>query len=308
MALYDVPAPAKINLFLHVTGQRDDGYHLLETAFRFVDLCDTLNFDLRNDGMIVREGDHLPGLAEDDDLVVRAARLLQKATGTKQGAQIRYEKIIPSGGGLGGGSSDAATTLIALNRLWNTGLGRQELMDLALPLGADVPVFIYGQPAFARGIGEVFSPLTLPERAYLVVQPPQTVPTAGVFASPDLTRNTPCVRISVFADWQRINAPNNGFLENGYFGSNDLEPVVFASYPSVGLAAKWLYQQGLSARLSGSGACLFVEFVTFEQAVMCQQQIIGKMSGRANDNAALITNMWACHGLNDHPLRYWISS
>ncbi len=308
MALYDVPAPAKINLFLHVTGRRDDGYHLLQTAFRFIDLCDTLSFDLRRDGHILREGKGMAGLAHDDDLVVRAARALQQATGTSLGAQIRYSKVIPSGGGLGGGSSDAATTLIALNRLWQTGLSRQDLMKLALPLGADVPVFLYGRAAFAEGVGEVLSPLELPERAYLVVQPPQSVPTAGVFSSPDLTRNSPSVKISVFADWQKINAPDNGFFENGFFGRNDLEPVVFAKYPRVGAAHRWLGQQGLSARMSGSGSCFFTEFVTLEQAVVCRQQIIGKISCRESGDAAVVQNAWACSGFMDHPLRDWISS
>ncbi|MGB6102973.1 MAG: 4-(cytidine 5'-diphospho)-2-C-methyl-D-erythritol kinase [Pusillimonas sp.] len=322
MALYDVPAPAKINLFLHVTGRRADGYHTLETVFRFIGLYDTLSFDLRRDGKIVREaGQGLPGLSMQDDLTVRAAQALQAATGTPQGAQIRYEKRIPAGGGLGGGSSDAATTLIALNRLWQTGLSREELMALARPLGADVPVFIYGRPAFARGVGDVLSPVTLPERAYLVVHPPQHVPTAEVFSSPDLTRNTPSVKITVFADWQKINAADNGSYDstscgsglhendsgNGLFGSNDLEPVVFAKYPRVGQAAKWLSDQGLNARMSGSGACCFVEFVTLQQAAMCQQQIISKIPSCEN-NVALVQDAWVCPGLTDHPLRYWISS
>ncbi|MGB3288362.1 MAG: 4-(cytidine 5'-diphospho)-2-C-methyl-D-erythritol kinase [Burkholderiaceae bacterium] len=308
MALYDVPAPAKINLFLHVTGRRDDGYHLLQTAFRFIGLYDTLNFDLRRDGRITREGASLDGLAQDDDLVVRAARALQKATGTPLGAQISYRKSIPSGGGLGGGSSDAASTLIALNRLWQAGLSRQDLMRLALPLGADVPVFVYGQPACAEGVGEILSPLELPERAYLVVQPPQSVPTAGIFSSPHLTRNSPYVKMSVFADWQKNNAPDNGFFKNGFFGRNDLESVVFTDYPRVGAAQRWLDQHGLSARMSGSGSCLFAEFATLEQAVLCQRQIIGKITCRESDSAAVIQNAWACPGLMDHPLRSWISS
>ncbi|MGP1615100.1 MAG: 4-(cytidine 5'-diphospho)-2-C-methyl-D-erythritol kinase, partial [Pollutimonas bauzanensis] len=275
-SLYDVPAPAKINLFLHVTGRRDDGYHLLQTAFRFIGLCDTLDFDQRGDGRIVREGGQVAGLAAEDDLVVRAARALQKATGTPLGAQIRYQKRIPSGGGLGGGSSDAASTLIALNRLWQTRLTRAQLMQLALPLGADVPVFIYGQPAFAEGIGERLAPLALPDRAYLVVQPTQNVPTAEVFSSPDLTRDTPSVKMSVFTDWQTINAPEQGQATPGLFGRNDLESVVFANYPRVHEAAMWLRQQGLDARMTGSGACFFVEFVTLELAAVCQREIIGK--------------------------------
>lgn len=308
MALYDVPAPAKINLFLHVTGRRDDGYHLLQTAFRFIGLYDTLDFDLRADGRIVRDGEQIAGLAAEDDLVVRAARALQDATGTRQGAQIRYTKTIPSGGGLGGGSSDAASTLIALNRLWQTNLSRDQLMRLGLSLGADVPVFIHGAPAFAEGIGEVLTPVVLPERAYLVVQPMQNVPTAGIFSSPHLTRDSPSVTISVFTDWHTINAPEKGHLAGGFFGRNDLESVVFANYPKVKAAATWLEQQGLSARMTGSGACFFVEFVTIEQAAVCQQEIIGKMLNRENDDAAVIQKAWACPGLFEHPLRHWTSS
>lgn len=312
MALYDVPAPAKINLFLHVTGRRADGYHLLETAFRFIDLCDTLHFDVRGDGRIVREGPAMEGLAAEDDLAVRAARALQQATGTRQGVQIRYQKRIPSGAGLGGGSSDAATTLIALNRLWKTGLDRRQLMALALPLGADVPVFVYGQPAFARGVGEVLQPLAMPERCYLVVQPPQIVPTAAVFSAPDLTRNSPSIKISVFADWQQSSAPTDGCFVGGLFGRNDLEPVVFARYPRVADVYRRLTQQGLSARMSGSGSCFFVEFVTMGEAELYQQKILGKIPGRecesSRENVATVQNAWACRGLMDHPLRHWISS
>lgn len=308
MALYDVPAPAKINLFLHVTGRRDDGYHLLQTAFRFIGLYDTLDFDVRDDGQIVREGEQIAGLAAEDDLVVRAARALQDATGTKRGAQIRYTKTIPSGGGLGGGSSDAASTLIALNRLWQTNLSRPELMRLGLALGADVPVFIHGEPAFAEGIGEVLTPVELPERAYVVVQPTQNVPTQGVFSSPDLTRDSPSVTISVFTDWHTISATENGNVVAGFFGRNDLESVVLAKYPKVRAAAAWLARQGLNARMTGSGACFFVEFVTIEQAAVCQQQIIGRMLNRENDDAAVIQNAWACPGLFEHPLRHWTSS
>jgi 4-diphosphocytidyl-2-C-methyl-D-erythritol kinase len=304
MALYDVPAPAKINLFLHVTGRRPDGYHLLETVFRFIGLYDTLSFDLRADGGIGREGDTLPGLSEDDDLVMRAARALRQATGTKQGAQIRYTKQIPSGAGLGGGSSDAATTLIALNRLWNTGLDRQALMRLALPLGADVPVFIYGQPAFARGIGEIFEPVSLPERAYVVAQPPQGIPTASIFSSPHLTRNSDSITIAVFTEWQTKNASESSNSGGAFFGRNDLEPVVFAQYTAVLAASRWLEQQGASARMSGSGSCLFAEFVTQNQAEMFRDKILGKIS-RENGGAEIIQNAWACPGLMDHPLRSW---
>src|SRR5690606_18071166 len=170
MRLYDVPAPAKLNLFLHIIGRREDGYHLLQTAFRFVDLCDTLHFERRGDGLIACDN-ALPGLRAEEDLIVRAARALQQATGVKWGAQISCEKRIPAGGGLGGGSSDAATALIALNRLWKTGLDRRQLMELALPLGADVPVFIFGQPAFAEGVGERLTAVDPPQRAYLIARP-----------------------------------------------------------------------------------------------------------------------------------------
>src|SRR5690625_1989749 len=169
-ALFDVPAPAKINLFLHVVGRRDDGYHLLQTAYRFIGLYDYLDFERRADGVIGRE-QGLDQLDADDDLVVRAARLLQRVTGTRDGVQISYRKTIPAGGGLGGGSSNAATTLIALNRLWGTGLSRQDLQALGASLGADVPVFIYGDAAFAQGIGDDLQPLALPDASYLVIQP-----------------------------------------------------------------------------------------------------------------------------------------
>ena len=331
MALYNVPAPAKINLFLHVTGRRPDGYHTLQTAFRFIDLSDTLSFEARSDGNIVRDGDPVPGLASEHDLVIRAARALQQATGTAQGALIAYKKVIPSGAGLGGGSSDAATTLIALNKLWNTGLDRHELMRLALTLGADVPVFIYGQAAFAEGIGEILTPVELPPKAYVIVQPDQDVPTEGVFSAPDLTRNTPCVKIAVFADWQKKNAPeggytNDGFTNDGYertghyasyggtslFGRNDLSPVVYARYPSVAAAHKLLQAWGYTARMTGSGSCLFVEFANLQQARLCQQKIVARMSSRqCNEtgyDTAVIKNSWACTGLMDHPLKYWTCS
>ncbi|NYT35715.1 4-(cytidine 5'-diphospho)-2-C-methyl-D-erythritol kinase [Allopusillimonas soli] len=306
MVLHDVPAPAKINLFLHVTGRRPDGYHLLETVFRFVALCDVLNFETRRDGRITRELLGAPDLADIDpgsDLVVRAAQALQRATGTRQGAHIAYTKRIPAGGGLGGGSSDAATTLIALNRLWNTGLDRHQLMALALPLGADVPVFVHGSAAFATGIGEVLNPVQLPERTYVVVQPQQRVPTQAVFSAPDLTRNSAHVKIAVFTDWQKINAPVEGFHENGFFGRNDLEPVVFARYPRVARAAEWLSVQGVSARMSGSGACLFAEFATPGEAARFSEKI-GKIKSRAGGEA-VIGNVWVCQGLQDHPLRHW---
>lgn len=310
MALYDVLAPAKLNLFLHVVGRRPDGYHLLQSVFRFVGLYDTLNFDLRADGRIVRDGAHY-GLPPDEDLVVRAARALQQATGVQQGVQIHYAKNIPLGAGLGGGSSDAASTLIALNRLWDTKLSRQDLMRLALPLGADVPVFIFGQPAFAEGVGEILSPVTVPECAYLVVQPCQEVATAAIFSAPDLTRNSACIKMSVFADWQRarVGLPlgsSRGRPLGSFFGHNDLESVVFGKYPVVRSASEWLLEHGVPSRMTGSGACLFTEFASLEQAAGCQREILGKIRCESGSSGkAVIKNAWACPGLVDHPLRHW---
>ena len=315
--LYDVPAPAKLNLFLHVVGRRTDGYHLLQTVFRFIDLCDTLHFDARPDGRIERAAD-LPGVPPGHDLIVRAARALQQATGTRQGAHIALEKRIPQGGGLGGGSSDAATTLIALNRLWGTGLSRRELMALALPLGADVPVFVFGQSAFAEGVGEVLAPLELPPAAYVVAQPDDSVPTAGIFGDPDLTRNTPSVTIADFLAWQDSGAnaaasvvPGTAVqASQGLFGRNDLEPVVCRRYPGVSRAARWLSGRGIHARMSGSGACLFAQYATMRQAVLAQQEITATMrvAGESTGNTQPVFRLVrACPGLAEHPLRNWIA-
>jgi len=312
VTLYDVPAPAKLNLFLHVVGRRDDGYHLLQTVFRFIDLCDTLHFDVRSDGVISRATD-LPGVPEDQDLTVRAARALQKATGTRQGAQISLEKRIPQGGGLGGGSSDAASVLIALNKLWNTGLSRQELMALALPLGADVPVFVFGQSAFAQGIGEDLTAVTLPERAYLVAQPDASVPTVGIFSAPDLTRDSSYITIADFLASQTfLPSGSGGEVAKGcaFYGKNDLEPVVYRLYPEVLGASRWLAERGLPVRMSGSGACLFAEFSETSQAVLAEQEITAIMLGA--DKTFSQTHprfrlVQACTGLAEHPLRNWIA-
>ncbi len=302
VTLYDVPAPAKVNLFLHVVGRRADGYHLLQTAFRFIDLCDTLHFDLRADGGIGRSTD-LPGVPPEQDLTLRAAYALQRATGTRQGVQIGLEKRIPQGGGLGGGSSDAATVLIALNRLWGTGLSRRELMALALPLGADVPVFVFGQSAFAQGVGEELAAVTLPERAYLVAQPDASVPTAEIFSAPDLTRDSSYITIADF-----LASPT--FC----FGRNDLEPVVYRLYPEVLGASRWLAEQlkprGVAVRMSGSGACLYAEFSELSEAVLAKTEITAIMRGA--DKTFSQTHprfrlVQACTGLAEHPLRNWIA-
>lgn len=306
--LYDVPAPAKINLFLHVTGRQVDGYHQLQTVFRFIGLYDYLDFDRRTDGKIQREGGGLPGLDATDDLVVRAAHALQHATGTAYGAQIRYHKTIPAGGGLGGGSSNAASTLIALNRLWGTGLSRHALQELGATLGADVPVFIYGQSAFAQGKGDIFEPLSLPEAHYVIIQPHAGVSTAAVFSDPRLTRDSQPVKISFFSDWQRINADHEAGSESAYFGRNDLEPVVFVLNPDVQATAAWLKQQGIHARMTGSGACFFVGCSSSVDAQALQQKIAVKMTQCESGASAVIRQAWACPGLNDHPLKYWVHS
>jgi len=244
------PAPAKLNLFLHVTGRRADGYHELQTAFQLLDLCDELDFRLRGDGVVER----LAGprqVPPEQDLVVRAARLLQRHAGSGQGVGISVAKRIPLQGGLGGGSSDAATTLVALNELWGVGLGEDELAGLGLSLGADVPVFVRGRSAWAEGVGERLTPLTLPPRCFAVVRPAAAVATVEVFQAPELTRNSPSITI-------------RGFLQTG--GRNDCEPVVVGRYPEVGRAIAWLGARSAGARLTGTGSCVFAAFDSREAA------------------------------------------
>ena len=236
------PAPAKLNLMLRVVGRRADGYHLLQTVFRFIEQGDVVRLRVRRDGVITRLRS-LPEVAEADDLTVRAAQVLQAATGTRLGADIDLEKRLPMGGGLGGGSSDAATVLLALNHLWQTGLSRKRLQALALPLGADVPVFVYGQSAVAEGVGEELSPLALPPAWYLVLVPPVAVPTAVVFRHPELKRDSEKVKI------QGFSVPRG----------NDLEPMVCREYPEVARHLAWLNQYG-EAQMTGSGSCVFAAF------------------------------------------------
>ena len=307
--LYDLAAPAKLNLFLHVIGRRPDGYHLLQTVFRLIDLCDLLDIDTRSDGQIVRETD-MVGVTHDDDLVVRAAKALQQHTGTKLGAQIRVRKRIPSGAGLGGGSSDAACVLIALNRLWQTRLTRQALMQVGLGLGADVPFFIFGQSAFAEGIGEKLTALDLPQQAYLVVQPAQHVPTQGIFQDPDLTRNTDPVKIMDFSGRQIVTSLG--------FGRNDLQPIVLKRYPVVRQALDWLNKaefsaNGFKARMTGSGACLFLSFPDATLAENARQRLLAKISTDFSDTAMAdtpspIQSVFVCNGLDVHPLQDWVDS
>ncbi|AUL99227.1 4-(cytidine 5'-diphospho)-2-C-methyl-D-erythritol kinase [Rhodocyclaceae bacterium] len=240
--LLDCLAPAKLNLFLHVVGRRADGYHLLQTAFRLLDWGDRLSFIRRSDGRIRRLTD-VAGVPEDADLTVRAARLLQAVTGCPLGADIAIDKRLPIGGGLGGGSSDAATTLMALNHLWGTGLDRNQLQALGLKLGADVPFFIYGRDAFAEGVGERFQPLELPDAWYVILYPGVAVPTGEIFSAEDLTRDTEPIRIADFA---------------ASTTRNDLQPVACKRYPEVAAAIDWLAQYA-PARMTGSGACVFAQ-------------------------------------------------
>lgn len=306
--LRDVPAPAKINLFLHVTGRRPDGYHLLQTAFRFIDLNDTLHFATREDGCIVRIND-VPGVPEHEDLVVRAALALRQATGVGLGADIELIKRIPMGGGLGGGSSDAATVLLALNRLWQTGLSREQLMEIGLTLGADVPVFVFGRNAFAEGVGERLTALELPKRWYVVVQPDASVPTADIFRASELTRDTVPIKIADFS------ASNKFFV-----GRNDLEAVAFARFSEVARIAQLLTdavkasraikavkaasESAPLVRMSGSGACLFVEVDDQASAQAVMEDIAEKMRRQPADLPQLRINR-VCAGLDVHPLLNW---
>ena len=267
------PAPAKLNLFLHVVGRRPDGYHLLQTAFRFIDYGDELSIAVRADGDI-RRTTPLQGVPAELDLTVRAARALQRETGCSQGADIGIVKRLPMGGGLGGGSSDAATTLIALNRLWRTRLSRDRLQQLALGLGADVPVFVFGRNAFAEGVGERLQALLLPPAWYLVLVPELAVSTAEIFSAAELTRNTNAITIAAFSVGR---------------GHNDLEAVVCRRYPQVARHLEWLHRYG-DARMTGSGACVFCAFGSEEQARRALQELPADMRG------------FVARGLERHPL------
>ena len=268
------PAPAKLNLMLRVIGRRDDGYHLLQTVIRFIDYGDTLTFRVRDDGVIGRTKD-VAGVPETDDLSLRAARRLQAACGTRLGADISLEKRIPVGGGLGGGSSDAATTLLALNRLWGAGLSRGRLAELGLEVGADVPVFVGGENALAEGIGERLTPVEVPKAWYLVLVPPVGVPTARIFAHSELKRDSKPIKITAFSP--------------GLAG-NDLEPVVCREYPEVARHLDWL-RQAAPAWVTGSGACVFAAFPSESAARRVLQQAPADMQG------------FVAEGLARHPLR-----
>jgi 4-diphosphocytidyl-2-C-methyl-D-erythritol kinase len=245
-----VPAPAKVNLFLHVTGRRADGYHTLESLIALIDLADTVYLARRDDGAIRRSGE-VAGVPENADLSLRAARALQAASGSRYGVDLALDKRIPLGSGLGGGSTDAASVLLALNRLWELALPRAELLRLAVDLGADVPLFVAGENTVARGIGEVLTPVSLPPCFLALAFPQAAVPTADIFKAPELTRATPSVKIDVFSE--------------GY-GRNDLVPVTAARFPAVAATLDALSRASPQARMTGSGACVFAAFPTEREA------------------------------------------
>ena len=289
-ALYDVCAPAKLNLFLHITGRRGDGYHLLQSVFMLVDWCDTLHFELRPDGLVSREdlGVALPV----DDLIVRAARALQAASGTRLGAHIGVQKQIPAQAGMGGGSSDAASALLALNRLWNLNLPLGHLVSIGLTLGADVPFFLYGRNAWVEGIGEKMTPVTLPSARFVVAKPPDGLETARIFSHPDLKRDTETAIISGFAAHPNTNA-------FGY-GRNDLQSVAQALCPGVTQALDWLKSLGLDGRMTGSGSAVFAPVPAG----------YGGDQGVSPDfkSAPGTFQVRLCSNLDVHPLAGWATS
>lgn len=269
------PAPAKLNLFLHVLRRRDDGYHDLQTVFQFIDLEDRISLYVRPDGRVRRTSAHAQ-VDEDADLVVRAAHLLKQETGTSLGADISVDKRIPLGAGLGGGSSDAATTLLGLNKVWNLGLGSDDLAALGLRLGADVPVFVHGLAAWAEGVGERLQPVELETPWYLVINPGCSVSTQSVFSHPALTRDSAALRIRDFLP------PGGGqvlslraLLDSA---RNDCEAVVRALYPEVDEALRWLSRCG-DARMTGTGASVFAPFAERAQAQQWLQSLPGAWSG-----------------------------
>lgn len=289
-AMYDLPAPAKLNLFLHVVGRRPDGYHLLQSVFRLIDWCDTLHVECRRDGRISRE-DLGPTLPE-DDLCTRAARALQAASGVTLGAHIAIDKQVPWGAGLGGGSSDAATTLIALNRLWGLNWPRSRLLELGLTLGADVPFFIGGRDAWVEGIGEQITPIPLPPASYAVLKPPVAVPTSAIFSSPLLTRDTPRTTIAVF-----LADPKS-------FGKNDLQASAEAYSPQIVDGLEILKQNFGLSRMSGSGSAVFAPCETIQQESSATLSV-ERIRSLATPGSGWIARH--CSSLECHPLLDWCS-
>ena len=277
-SLHDVPAPAKLNLFLHITGRRPDGYHELQSVFMLIDWCDTLHFEKRPGGAISREDLTIALPAQ--DLITRAAHLLQSHTGCTEGVHIAVEKHIPAQAGMGGGSSDAATCLLALNRLWGLNLSLPTLEKLGLQLGADVPFFLRGHNAWVEGVGEKITPITLPAAQFWVLKPPQGIETSQIFAHPDLQRDTNAATISVFA------------AETYDFGHNDLQPVAQTLCPGVEQAIQALNQVGLKARMTGSGSAVFAHCMDSTTKVSVPDRFLARL----------------CSNMEAHPLQGWASS
>jgi 4-diphosphocytidyl-2-C-methyl-D-erythritol kinase len=277
-SLYDVPAPAKLNLFLHITGRRPDGYHLLQSVFMLIDWCDTLHFEKRPGGGISRED--LTMALPDNDLITRAAHLLQNHTGCTDGVHIAVEKQIPAQAGMGGGSSDAASCLLALNRLWKLKLNLSELEQLGLKLGADVPFFLRGRNAWVEGIGEKITPIDLPAAHFWVIKPPTGLETSQIFAHPDLKRDTNTATISVFA------------AQTYDFGHNDLQAVAQNLCPGIGQAIHLLNDHGLQARMTGSGSAVFALCKDNTKKVTVPDHFLSRF----------------CSNMEVHPLTGWASS
>lgn len=298
-AIYDVPAPAKLNLFLHVVGKRPDGYHLLQSIFALIDWADTLHFEHRADGRLTRHdsGDALPA----DDLCLRAARALQTASGCSLGADIHIEKRLPAGAGMGGGSSDAASTLLALNRLWGLNWPRSRLLPLGLSLGADVPFFLGGSHAFVEGIGEILHPIPLPEQNFAVLKPAASISTQEIFSSPLLARSD---FVAIVAGFPAHNSSENRsadvarFLDG--FGKNDLQKPAEAACPEVVQALELLESQFGNSRMTGSGSAVFARVPTGRKEGMSSQSTATFPEG--------IPSGWfgrMCRSLESHPLRGW---
>ncbi len=287
-SLSNVLAPAKLNLFLHITGRRTDGYHLLQSVFMLIDWYDTLHFDLRNDGQISREDLNVP--LPPDDLITRAARLLQQSTGTALGAHIAIEKSIPAQAGMGGGSSDAATCLLALNKLWGLGLSVKQLAEMGLKLGADVPFFLHGHNAWVEGVGEIMTPISLPPAQFVVVKPSEGLETAKIFGSEALKRDTKPATISVFA------ADPYGF------GHNDLQPVAQRLCPQISDAIAWLESASLASvvkgRMTGSGSAVFAQVPRGTDLIQMAQVPATWQNWKIQ----------MCGNLDVHPQKGWASS
>lgn len=287
--LYDLAAPAKLNLFLHVVGRRPDGYHLIQSVFELINLCDTLHVEKTTTGHISRSDAETPdGLVLPvHDLSTRAACLLQEATGVKAGAHLHLKKRIPMQAGMGGGSSDAATSLIALNRLWNTGLSRLDLIKLGARLGADVPFFLFGRHAWVEGIGEQMQAITLPPHRYLIVKPPTGLVTHDIFTDPDLKRDAPPVTMESFIQSCSALSQPNSFASVEF--SNALEAVAKKQCPSIQVGLDWFESCGLKGKMTGSGSALFAE-----------------ANGAPSCAAPVGWKTFSCDALLEHPLKHWM--